>query len=119
MRAGANVTCVDYNNNTPLDCLEDYYRRQVDSLSSYEKKDIHLLFDELKSVMERKGYNFDKKKSLKRSFSSIDDKLSSENNNDQLLLEELSNKIDRNKNRFKDLNSPPRKTNKLCNNKTI
>lgn len=115
MRAGANVTCVDYHNNTPLDCLNGYLRRAKDSLTAYEKKDFQLLVTELKEEMAKKGFNFNEKKSLKRPFSSIDKLNSSlEDNND--LLEELSNKIDRNRARS-ILDSPPRKTNRPINSK--
>ncbi|KAK4337374.1 hypothetical protein RND71_043331 [Anisodus tanguticus] len=68
LKNGANVTCVNYSNKTPLDCLIDFIKRSS-NLSSYEKKDFQMLINQIRTEMKKKGYI--EKKAVKRPFSSI------------------------------------------------
>lgn len=111
LKADANVICFDYHNKTPLDCLEQYLERS-NELTDREKEDFDLLVEEMKEKMEKRGFKSSIKKTLKRPFSSIE-KLNSNAEQDQL-LENLSNKINKNRSkRSRILESPPRKTNRL------
>ena len=107
----ANVACVDYHDNSPLDCLNQYLNDQGAELREDERRRFQELASRIREKMEQKGFKKEKK-TLKRPFSSID-RLGSDSN--QHLLEDLANKIDKNKlKRSRALaDSPPRKTNRL------
>uniref|UniRef100_T1JWZ7 Tonsoku-like protein n=2 Tax=Tetranychus urticae TaxID=32264 RepID=T1JWZ7_TETUR len=60
IRNGANVIGRDINGNTPFDLLKDRIG-DGETLTSTQKKDVALLFKEIKELMKKSGYDFNAK----------------------------------------------------------